>query len=251
MIQFESVSGNLTKLYIMNKSFDGKLDLNRKRPKGHTSKAAREAFRDILQDPDMMVSIEDISGNIYKERRILNEDFLRRHDVELSPKIMKLELSEYYKEFGFKAVYMRFNKCTGRNQVILVRNDGSLTGMSYAKYVYTSYHKCKIEKGDEIDHIDDNKLNDDISNLQVLSKSENARKNKKRRQYVALICPVCGKEFILPKNVSDSIETEPCCSKSCAARKIHLYKTCLSSSGVERFLNRCTLTGKVDSSNLS
>lgn len=67
----------------MNKSFDGKLDLNRKRPKGHTSKAARIAFRDILQDPDMMVSTDsDISGKIHKERKILNEDFLRRHDVE-------------------------------------------------------------------------------------------------------------------------------------------------------------------------
>lgn len=90
---------------------------------------------------------------------------------------MKIELSDYYKEKGFKSAYLVVNKEPSRI-VILVRNDGSKTSVSYAKYLYTSHYKIDIEEGYEIDHIN----NDRIENYQVLSKSINASKGHREER---------------------------------------------------------------------
>ena len=72
---------------------------------------------------------------------------------------MKIELSDYYKEKGFKSAYLVVNK-EPRRIVILVRNDGSKTSVSYAKYLYTSHYKIDIEEGYEIDHINNDRMDD-------------------------------------------------------------------------------------------
>ena len=43
--------------------------------------------------------------------------------------------------------------------------------MLYSRYLYTSHYKCDIAKGDEVDHINGDKSDDRIENLQVISKS--------------------------------------------------------------------------------
>lgn len=48
--------------------------------------------------------------------------------------------------------------------------------MSYAKYLYTSYYKVDINKGDEIDHINGDKMDDRIENLQIISGTYNRQK---------------------------------------------------------------------------
>ena len=40
--------------------------------------------------------------------------------------------------------------------------------MSYAKYLYTSHYKCDVAKGDQVDHINGDKMDDRIENLQVV-----------------------------------------------------------------------------------
>lgn len=80
----------------------------------------------------------------------------------------KIELEYPYSE-DFKAGYLNINK-EPRKTLLLVRNDGSKTSTSYARYLKEEEH---------VDHIDNEKLNDNITNLQILStKDNNIKKNK-------------------------------------------------------------------------
>lgn len=47
-----------------------------KKPTGYSSEAAKAAFRDILDDPDMKVTIEIYGNKPHKVSMILNENIL-------------------------------------------------------------------------------------------------------------------------------------------------------------------------------
>ena len=132
------------------------------------------------------------------------------------------EISDYYKEKGFSNLYVNVNK-EPRRVATLRRPDGSMTSMGYAKYLYTSYHRVDIEEGYEVDHINNDKMDDRIENLQVLSALENNRKSKKPERLLNLVCPVCGKPFIYKERYLNS-HPEPCCSKHCGAIKGHMKR---------------------------
>lgn len=132
---------------------------------------------------------------------------------------MKQDISDYYKQKGFVALYVATNK-EPRRVATLRKEDGTLTSMSYAKYLYTSHYKCDIAKGDQIDHINGNKMDDRIENLQVISQLYNNRKDRFRREMVLCICPVCNKQFLLPKH-NLPFHPNPCCSRRCGGIKSH------------------------------
>lgn len=56
---------------------------------------------------------------------------------------MVIEISDYYKKNGYVAAYLATNK-EPRRVCTLRRTDGTMTSMSYAKYLYTS-HLCGEE----------------------------------------------------------------------------------------------------------
>lgn len=132
------------------------------------------------------------------------------------------EISEYYKEKGFNKVYINTNKEPRRVATLRTPN-GKMTSMSYAKYLYTSYYKCDIPEGEEIDHINDNKMDDRIENLQKVSKEYNNRKNRKKAEQIELICPVCKQKFLFRKSNLSS-HPNPCCSRKCGGIKSHWKK---------------------------
>lgn len=132
---------------------------------------------------------------------------------------MKEKISDYYKEKGFEVVYIATNK-EPRRVATLKHRDGSITSMSYAKYLYTSYHKCDVERYNHIDHINGDKMDDRIENLQILSGRYNIQKDHKHKEMVMCTCPVCGKEFLFEKR-NISTRPNPCCSRSCGGKKSH------------------------------
>lgn len=132
---------------------------------------------------------------------------------------MKIEVSEYYKEKGVISVYVNINK-EPRRVATLKYENGELHSMSYAKYLYTSYYNCDVAKGDEVDHINGNKMDDRIENLQVISGKLNKNKSKIRKKMIELICPVCGSKFLFEeRNLSTHVN--PCCSRRCGGIKSH------------------------------
>jgi len=132
-------------------------------------------------------------------------------------------ISEYYLQKGFDKVYINTNK-EPRKVATLHRPDGSITSMSYAKYLYTSHYKTDVAEGDQVDHINGDKMDDRIENLQVLSRNYNNKKDREPAKYVMCICPVCGCEFIFPKRNINS-HPNPCCSRKCGGIKSYLNST--------------------------
>jgi len=78
----------------------------------------------------------------------------------------------------------------------------------------------EIPEDYEIHHKDENKHNNNIDNLELMSGEEHRRKHysKKGRTVVLLKCPVC--QLIFKKNISDTFMskkgTYSCCSRSCS-----------------------------------
>ena len=132
---------------------------------------------------------------------------------------MKQEISDYYKQKGFTVVYIATNK-EPRRVATLRKKDGFTTSMSYAKYLYTSFYKCDIAKGDQVDHINGDKMDDRIENLQVISQRYNNVKDRLGKEMILCICPVCKKQFLFYKRNLSS-HPNPCCSRKCGGIKAH------------------------------
>jgi hypothetical protein len=57
--------------------------------------------------------------------------------------------------------------------------------------------KRKLEKGEEVDHIDEDKTNDDYDNLQLLTREGNISKSRRAGvEYETHHCKTCGTEVI-------------------------------------------------------
>lgn len=129
------------------------------------------------------------------------------------------EISDFYKEKGFNRLYVNINK-EPRRVATLRTPEGKMTSMSYAKYLYTSYHKCDIPKGEQIDHINSDKMDDRIENLQKVSWDFNNKKDKKDSDMIEMECPVCKNKFLFLKRNLPT-HPNPCCSRKCGGIKSH------------------------------
>lgn len=136
---------------------------------------------------------------------------------------MKEEISEYYKQKGYERLYVVTNP-EPRRVAVLYKSDRSSMTMSYAKYLYTSTY-CEDIDGSvyHIDHINGDKMDDRIENLQKITGEYNRVKDHTCRDMILRVCPVCGNEFLfLTRNLSS--HPNPCCSRHCGGIKSH-WKT--------------------------
>lgn len=111
---------------------------------------------------------------------------------------MRIELEPPYAN-DFISARTFFSKKEGRTYVHLRREDGSQASTSYARYLMATHLGRYLDKHEHVDHIDEDKTNDKIANLQILSHAENNRKhtkvNGKFAKSIELTCPVCGATF--------------------------------------------------------
>ena len=110
---------------------------------------------------------------------------------------MVITLEEPYSSL-YRKGYLRLSK-DGRNRIDLVNSDKDRTTISYARYVMCVNLGYILSKDYEVDHIDRDKNNHDISNLQVLSVEEHRQKNSKEmttgRACTIVVCDYCSKEL--------------------------------------------------------
>ena len=98
-------------------------------------------------------------------------------------------------------LYIVFHKGENRNYANLIPIDKSRglkrKTISYARYLVSVKEKRILSKTEHVDHKDNDKTNDDIDNLQILTLSENNKKEAKRhgKKYVMLKCPNCNRIF--------------------------------------------------------
>lgn len=132
---------------------------------------------------------------------------------------------------GFKAYGPYLSKTENRRVIVLVPINESdnlkRTTISYARFKYSQKIGAPVSKEFEVDHIDNDKLNDELSNLQLLAKADNTRKSHPGSStLVELECPICNKKFVrrrgqthlrYPKTSSSQNKT--CCSRECGYKQ--------------------------------
>jgi len=91
-------------------------------------------------------------------------------------------------------------------------------------YVHTVVLESKLGRlltdGEIVHHIDEDKKNNDPSNLEVTNRSDHARHHRPGRLMVELECPECVKVFSRPKNKTFLIKggSFAACSNSCRGK---------------------------------
>jgi len=118
--------------------------------------------------------------------------------------------------------YIVFHKKEKRNMLCIIFPDKSRTTTSYARYLMSVKLGRKLDINEQVDHIDEDKTNDDINNLQILSNYDNVQKHldikNKRSVMIQLTCPICKITFERsPQRVNFKLKQgkQPTCGKYC------------------------------------
>lgn len=94
---------------------------------------------------------------------------------------MKIELQKPYSD-DWDNGYLVVNP-ESRKTVILTKNKSRIkSSVSYARYLVAVKMGRYLTKDEEVDHIDEDKTNDSVVNLQILSKRANLQKNGMARR---------------------------------------------------------------------
>lgn len=118
---------------------------------------------------------------------------------------------------------IRVNKRTGRQVISCRRADGRLKDVLYSRYLMEQHLGRHLEPWEHVDHVDEDKTNDRLENLQVLSNSANMKKHAKRKRTVtmwAFKCPQCDTDFTAKASSVRYNKRKGCngpfCSRSCS-----------------------------------
>ena len=119
---------------------------------------------------------------------------------------------------------VKINK-DGRMRAYYKDSNGKDKLISYPKLIMEEYLGRKLLDNEIVHHIDGNPLNNDISNLQVLTYEEHNRLHFKSYYDKEAICEVCGRPFIwtaerqslYQKDFNQNKNRIITCSKSCSS----------------------------------
>ncbi len=122
-----------------------------------------------------------------------------------------------------KKVHGPYMRKDNRQHVVIVYTDDTKRTVSYPKYLMEQHLGRELDpKLETIDHIDKNPLNNDLSNLQVLTLSEHAELDAKCYRYheLTLTCVQCNLIFTrTTRNVRSNANKKragPFCSSKCS-----------------------------------
>ena len=128
---------------------------------------------------------------------------------------MVIDLEEPFKSL-YKRAYIREDKF-GRKRVDLVNTESDRTTIAYARYLMCVKVGYVISNEYEVDHIDRDCSNDEIDNLQILTREEHLHKTTLEmttgRNTRIVNCACCGKQF--EREVRLIRYEKQLCSRSC------------------------------------
>lgn len=133
----------------------------------------------------------------------------------------KFNLEFPYTEVWDKG-YMVVNS-EGRRTIILYNSPIDRSSTSYARYLMSVHLGRYLREDEHVDHVDEDKTNDTIGNLQILTPSENNVKhaNKKGKLVSEILCPACENIFTRRKGNTQAIPSLKgkitCCGKVCSS----------------------------------
>lgn len=122
---------------------------------------------------------------------------------------------------NIRKVYGPYSDSTKTRRIVqLFFNDGTSKTMSNARWLMTQKLGRWLTKEETVDHDDGNPLNDDLSNLKIMSLADNIRKSAKPAGVYKFNCPVCKKFVEKPlrdvKHNRKNGKAGPFCGKHCS-----------------------------------
>ena len=143
---------------------------------------------------------------------------------------MLIDLEEPFRS-NWRYAYLGFST-ENRRMVYLFNSENDRTTISFARYLMTCKLGFFIPEGYEVDHINDDKTDDRIENLQVLTKEDNTFKQHynyvmfEQLNYI-VTCNCCDIAFVITDRemkmkVAKNLQYM-FCSRSCAG-KFHAHK---------------------------
>lgn len=129
---------------------------------------------------------------------------------------MKIQLDYPYCN-DWRWGYLRQNR-EGRRVIDLYNSDKDRSTVSYARYLMSCHVGRYLTTEEEVDHVDQNPTNDEISNLQILSTEDHLKKTLEHRPkgvVITLVCSNCGTSFERRSNKVHKENQNHFCSRSC------------------------------------
>lgn len=116
--------------------------------------------------------------------------------------------------FDGYTLYVLYHKREGRNMAQLVSKEHRTT-MSYARYLYSVKEGRMLSKLEQVDHIDNDKTNDAVENLRILTARENSIKQG----------------MLMRKSIHGSLS----CYRYCKCNKCKLGKSLYSRGNIDEY----------------
>ena len=121
---------------------------------------------------------------------------------------------------NIKSLSININKTSNRRIIYLnLKNENNVT-KQYAKVLMEIKYGRILNRNETVDHIDRDKLNDDLSNLRILDRSVHSSQDCLRVKVDSCVCPECSTVFTPTVNQRNSVKSKagPFCSRSCSGK---------------------------------
>lgn len=114
------------------------------------------------------------------------------------------------------------SKSDKRLRVVYKVGNNKIT-VSYPKYLMEISLNRYLTEEETVHHIDENPLNNDLSNLIILNRTDHSKQDVKRRAGKTLICQWCNKEFFveglkLRQRERKDRNSNSFCSRQCSGK---------------------------------
>jgi hypothetical protein len=108
---------------------------------------------------------------------------------------------------------------TGRQMVTLYSKEYRTT-MPYPRYLMSVKLGRILGPGEQVDHINNDRSDNRMENLQVVTPSENLMRRGTGERFEWITCGYCGREFTRSRRqlAKPAGKNALCCSRSCAVR---------------------------------
>lgn len=129
----------------------------------------------------------------------------------------------------FTVGYTNYHKSGRKILHLMNQSTGERLTIANARYVLSVHHRRILLRDEHVDHIDDDFLNDTVSNLQLLTPEQNRIKQASLvgLAFAIIICPTCHKAFA--RRVGTTQLVPSCagricsCSRNCSYDFIRKY----------------------------